>query len=114
MGDNILQINVEVEENTTIVVPSGDIDLSKSGELRAVLQQILIEAPSKIIVDLEAVSYMDSSGVATLIEAFQLSKRAENDFVLCCLSDGVKSIIELARLDQIFSIHPTRDNALES
>ena len=114
MGENNLQINVEIDESYTIVVPNGDIDLSKSGDLRVVFQQILMDSPSKIVVDLEAVSYMDSSGVATLIEALQLSKRAENEFVLCCLSDGVRSIIELARLDQIFSIHQTRDEAIES
>ena len=114
MGENKLQINVEINESHTIVVPTGHIDLSKSSDLRVIFQKILHDAPPKIIVDLEAVSYMDSSGVATLIEALQLSKRAENEFVLCCLSDGVKSIIELARLDQIFSIHRTRDEALES
>jgi anti-sigma B factor antagonist len=111
---NKLQIHVEINKSHTLVVPIGDINLTKSSELRVVFQNILLDAPSKIVVDLESVSYMDSSGVATLIEALQLSKRAENDFVLCCLSDGVKSIIELARLDQIFSIHQTRDEALES
>lgn len=114
MVEHNLQINVEIDEYYTIVVPTGDIDLRKSGDLRGIFQKILMDVPAKIVVDLEAVSYMDSSGVATLIEALQLSKRVETEFALCCLSDGVKSIIELARLDQIFSIHLTRDEAIAS
>lgn len=114
MSEKNLQIDLEINEHYTLVVPTGDIDLSKSGDLRGVFQHILQDVPAKIIVDLEAVSYMDSSGVATLIEALQLSKRAEKEFAICCLSDGVKSIIELARLDQIFTIYLTRDEAIGS
>jgi anti-sigma B factor antagonist len=114
MSENNLQINVKTNESYTLVVPSGDIDLSKSSDLRTVFQQIFQVSPAKIVVDLHAVSYMDSSGVATLIEALQLSNRAENKFAICCLTDGVKSIIELARLDKIFPIYLTREDAIES
>ncbi len=112
MAKSTLLINVEKHDTYTLVAPIGDIDLSKSSELRTIFQQILSDTPPKIVVDLAAVSYMDSSGVATLIEALQLTKRAENEFALCCLSSGVKSIIELARLDQIFDIHQTREGAI--
>ena len=112
MAEKNLLIQVETHDKYTLVMPVGDIDLSKSSELRGVFQQILTNTPPKIVVDLDAVSYMDSSGVATLIEALQLSKRADNEFALCCLSSGVRSIIELARLDLIFDIHQTREEAI--
>ena len=112
MDNPSLQIDIETVGTTKIIIPLGDIDLSKSTELRSVLRPILNEIPSKVIVDLSHVPYMDSSGVATLIEGLQLSKQSNIEFVLCDLTEGVQSIIELARLDQIFVILDSREQAL--
>jgi anti-sigma B factor antagonist len=107
-----LRLNVETVGNFTVVTPDGDIDLSKSTELRKSLQPILQEQPARLVIDLHAVQYMDSSGLATLIEALQISRQHGKEFVLCDLSDGVQSIIALSRLDQIFKITSTKDEAL--
>jgi len=107
-----LQLNIETIGNTTVVTPDGDIDLSKSTELRSSLQPILQEQPTRLVIDLHAVPYMDSSGLATLIEALQISRQHGKEFILCHLSEGVQSIIALSRLDQIFKITSTREEAL--
>ncbi len=112
MSNQTLQIDVETLGETTLVTPLGDIDLSKSTELRAFLQPILSEQPDKIIIDLHAVPYMDSSGLATLIEALQISRQHDKAFLLCNLSEGVQSIITLSRLDQIFQITDSKEEAL--
>ncbi|HIB49677.1 MAG TPA: anti-sigma factor antagonist [Phycisphaerales bacterium] len=112
MDNASLQIDIETAGTVTVIIPLGDIDLSKSSDLRNALQPVLKENPSKIIVDLSQVPYMDSSGVATLIEGLQLSQQSNIEFVLCALTEGVQSIIELARLDQIFIILDSREQAL--
>ncbi|MGY8753840.1 MAG: STAS domain-containing protein [Phycisphaerales bacterium] len=112
MSDTSLQINIETIGETIVVTPNGDIDLSKSTELRAKLQPLLSQQPEKLIVDLNAVPYMDSSGLATLIEALQITRQQGKTFVLCDLSEGVQSIIALSRLDAIFDIVSSRDEAL--
>jgi len=112
MDNASLQIDIETTGTVTVIIPLGDIDLSKSSDLRNALQLVLKENPSKIIVDLSQVPYMDSSGVATLIEGLQLSQQSNIEFVLCALTEGVQSIIELARLDQIFIILDSREQAL--
>ena len=112
MDNASLQIDIESTGTVTVIIPLGDIDLSKSSDLRNALQLVLKENPSKIIVDLSQVPYMDSSGVATLIEGLQLSQQSNIEFVLCALTEGVQSIIELARLDQIFIILDSREQAL--
>lgn len=114
MVESNFHIEVESHDSATVVIPIGDVDLSRSSDLRLALKPLINASTKKIIVDLASVSYMDSSGVATLIEALQLSKRADINFMLCCLTDGVRSIIELARLDQIFAIYATREDSLES
>jgi len=112
MDNSSLQIDIESAHNATIIVPLGDIDLSKSADLRSALRPIIEAKPSTIIIDLAHVPYMDSSGIATLIEGLQLSKRSQVEFVLCALQEGVRSIIELARLDQIFTILDSREDHL--
>ncbi len=112
MDNSALQIEFETCGTSTVVTIIGDIDLSKSQELRSAIRPILDSKPNKIVIDLEQVTYMDSSAIATLIEGLQLSKQSNIEFVLCSLTEGVRSIIELARLDQIFTIYESREQTL--
>ena len=107
-----MNITIEIVQNSTIVSPEGDIDTLQSTKLREVLKPILSSDTNKLIVDLSAVKYMDLSGIATLIEALQICKQADKSFGICGLNEGVRSIIELARLDTIFVISPSREEAL--
>ena len=56
---------------------------------------------------------MDSSGVATLVEAMQLSRKQNASLVLFSMQDKVRSIFEIARLDRVFTIVPLEDDALQ-
>ena len=84
----------------------------ESTRLREALKPILASEIHRLVVDLSGVKYMDSSGIATLIEALQICKQKSKQFVICGLQDGVRSIIELARLDTIFVIKTNREEAL--
>jgi len=83
---------------------SGDIDLSRSPELRTGLIQLVDEKHDRIIIDMAGVPYMDSSGVATLVEALQRQRKSGGKMILCGLQTKVKSIFEIARLDMVFTI----------
>ena len=106
-----MNIDIEIVDNTTVVTPRCDIDMLHSSKLRAVLKPLLKDSTLRVIVDLSEVIYMDSSGIATLIEALQICKQKEIQFVICNLGEGVRSIIELARLDTIFMITSSREEA---
>ena len=82
----------------------GDIDYSRAPELRQALLAQLDSKPARLIVDLSNVPYMDSSGVATLVEAFQVQRERGGQLVLCALQPKVKGIFEIARLDTVFQI----------
>ncbi len=66
------------------------------------------------VVDLSQVPYMDSSGVATLVEAMQIARKGGSNMVLAALTDKVRSIFEIARLDTVFKISATVDAAIGS
>lgn len=108
----MLEVHTEEVSGVTVVRPEGEIDLGTAPELRNSLTTALRPKPDKLIVDLADVPYMDSSGVATLVEAMQLARRHGGSLVLCCMQDKVRSIFEIARLDMVFTIVQTRDEAL--
>ena len=86
------------------LAPSGDVDLSVARALQMEIRAAMDAKPSRMIVDLTNVPYMDSSGVATLVEAMQIARKQETKLILCCMQDKVRSIFEIARLDRVFTI----------
>lgn len=110
--DSGIKVLSEVKDGAVILSPEGDVDLSRSPVLRNSLKQALTAKPKRLVVDLGLVDYMDSSGVATLVEALQISRKANTRMVLCGMKDRVRSIFEIARLDTVFTIAGSRDAAM--
>lgn len=100
----MLDVNIQTSSGVVVVTPSGDVDLSCSRELQSHLKRALEGKPKTLVVDLGKVPYMDSSGVATLVEAMQIARKQSTRLVLCSLQDKVRSIFEIARLDRVFTI----------
>ena len=99
--------------STEYVLPlEGEIDLHVSPRIAASLASIIEEKPKQLVVDLSRVSYIDSSGLAVLIEAMQNVAQYNGTFALAGLQESVRPIFEIARLDQVFRIFPDVDSAL--
>ncbi len=99
-----LQVTIEIKGTVVVVGPTGDVDLNCSREFQTHLKKVLEQKPQRMIVDLAKVPYMDSSGVATLVEAMQIARKSGTRLVLCGMQDKVRSIFEIARLDRVFTI----------
>ena len=102
----------ETFESGVLVHLQGEIEFSKAPALRnnliALLKQ---EKPKQLIIDLSMVPYMDSSGIATIVEVLQWQRREGNTLVLIGLQDKVHSMLEITRLDQLFTIADDLDAA---
>jgi anti-sigma B factor antagonist len=90
----------------------GEIDLHVSPRISASLGAMIEQKPPRLVVDLSKVSYIDSSGLAVLIEGMQNVEAYGGKFILAGIQDNVKPIFEIARLDQVFIIFPHVDAAL--
>ena len=90
----------------------GEIDLHVSPRVAASLAALIEQKPRRLVVDLSAVSYIDSSGLAVLIEGMQNVEAYGGKLVLAGLQEKVRPIFEMARLDQVFIIFPHVDAAL--
>jgi anti-sigma B factor antagonist len=101
-----------IEEGKAIVVAlEGDVDLSSSPDARKVLLES-VRKGRPVIVDMAGVSYIDSSGVASLVEALQGARKAGSEFSLAAVSEPALRVLRLARLDTVFTIHESREAAL--
>ncbi len=107
-----LRIDVEQHDGVAIVTPRGDIDMATSPVLRAELKRLIADAARRVVVDLAHVPYMDSSGVATLVEAMKALRQNAGSLALCNMNPRVRAIFEIARLDQYFTICDSLDEAL--
>ncbi|MGC3991809.1 MAG: STAS domain-containing protein [Chthoniobacteraceae bacterium] len=90
---------------------AGEIDLNESPRVREALSTQLEQKPATLFVDLTEVSYMDSSGLAVLIEALQKAQSFSGKLAIYGLQPNVKTIFEIARLDQIFTLYADRTAA---
>ncbi|NVJ58783.1 MAG: STAS domain-containing protein [Gammaproteobacteria bacterium] len=95
--------SIASKDNKIFVHLNGEIDLERSPEARKVLLECL-ENTQHLVVDLAEVDYIDSSGVASLVEALQTSRKKNIEFALTNLSDPAMKVLKLARLDKVFKI----------
>lgn len=98
-----LQVAQKTQDGTCIVTANGEIDLGSSPKLRQALLAA-IDDYDTVQVELRDIGYMDSSGVATLVEALKASRSKSAQFELVSPSVSVLKVLQLARLDALFSI----------
>jgi len=99
-----LQMKFELREDSVILSPEGEVGYHEAPALRTALREALDRKPGRLIVNLAGVGYMATPGLATLIEALQISKRTQIPLVLCGLTDRARGIFEIARLQTVFKI----------
>lgn len=105
-----MTVKVIQRDGVSIFLVNGEINISTSPELRKFFES---QPSKKVVVDLEKVSYVDSSGLATLVEILKKTKIQGGSLGLSGLSEKVRSLFEITKLDKLFSIFPTQDSAVE-
>lgn len=101
------------EQGYHIVRLIGEIDLETSPLARKILLDT-VEKSEKFLIDMKSVTYIDSSGIATLVEAFQRAKKKGGQVTFVCLNPAVIRVLALARLDTVFTIHTDVESAIHA
>lgn len=109
-----MEITEKSEREVAILVIKGEIDLHVSPSLRTTLKAKAQAKTPRLLLDFAAVGYIDSSGLATLIEYYQSARAFQGKLALCSLSPSVRSSFDLVRLTEVFSIFPTEAAALQA
>ena len=110
-----MQISVRRIDKTAILELTGSIDLSSSPAVRKILLNELRESRTpRVILNLEKVKYIDSSGVASLVEGLRASRDIGSRLLLFGLSPIVREVLQLSRLLKIFEIYENEQQALSA
>jgi len=108
-----VEISARHLENTTIFDVVGDIDLANSPAVRkALLTELREKKIPCVMMNLSSVKYIDSSGIASLVEGLKASRDLQARFVLYGLSKSAKEVLQLSRLIKLFEIYDNEEQAL--
>ena len=112
-GANPVVPSIRRAGDAVVASLAGDIDLHNSPQVRTALLKSLDEnKPSKLVLNLGQVPYMDSSAIAVLVEALQKMRKTGGKVFLTNLQPRVKGLLEIARLDSIFGVVASEEEAL--
>jgi anti-sigma B factor antagonist len=99
-------------DQDVIIELAGEIDMKCSARIKDKFKEIFQQKPHSVIVDMTEVNFMDSSGLAVLVVALKQARINNSALKLAGLTKDVLSILEICRLETIFRIFDTTDEAL--
>ena len=108
-----MKYNTRDGNDYIILELDGEVDLSCSPDARKQILDCLGKA-RHLLVDLSKVTYIDSSGVASLVEGYQTAKKKSLKFGLISVSEPAMNVLQLARLDKVFPIHGSLEERLQA
>jgi len=109
-----LRVTTRREGDAMVLSAQGEVTVFSSPTLREAIRQIAAEKPPRLIFDLADTSYIDSSGVATLVEALQVVNRYRGKLVLAGMNPRVRGVFEIARLHTVFLVASNVQEALKA
>jgi anti-sigma B factor antagonist len=105
-------IENEIDETTSVVAVSGELDLTTAPRLKWMLHDLLHAGRSRQVVDLTETTFMDSTALGVLV-GVNRSLSEDMTLVIVCSRPNVLRIFELSGMDGVFTIVPTLDDALQ-
>ena len=100
-----LDIQIDNHDNARKrIVIQGEVNIHTAPQLREAFLPLFATNPASITVDLSNVPFMDSSGIATLVEGLQWSRKSGGEFILSGMTEAVRDLFGLAKLDTVFTI----------
>ncbi len=112
-----MRIDVMNDNGATVVRPAGErLDIEVAADFRAMLLSLIEQGHRRLVIDLQDVSFIDSSGLGALVSALKTLKRSDNggDVRLARLQAPVVSLLEIIRLNRVFTTYPSVDQAVQS
>jgi anti-sigma B factor antagonist len=107
-----MQINMQDMNGVTIVRMNGDIDINSAPDVKKSFDTTVREKKDKVVINLKEVGYVDSSGLATLVEILKNLRSYGGKLKLSNLSAKVKGLFEITKLDKLFDIEAEEEDAV--
>lgn len=101
-----------VDDHTTVLVVEGDLDIFTAPELRARVNATIDAGCSHLVIDLASASALDSAALGVLLGALKRLRVRDGDMVVVCDSPTIVQMLEITGLDEVFTVVPSRGDAL--
>ncbi|MCU0568150.1 MAG: STAS domain-containing protein [Oculatellaceae cyanobacterium Prado106] len=98
-----------MNSNIKVIQPAGVLDGTQTHQFRGELDDIVNTGARVILIDLQNVTFMDSSGLAALVTAFKTVRSAGGKLCVCSVNQQVRMLFELTSMDRLFEIFADRD-----
>ncbi|MFC1804696.1 STAS domain-containing protein [Candidatus Omnitrophota bacterium] len=108
-----MQIKECNERGIVILEITGEVNIDTIAELKKIFDKLLEGKPAAVLLNLKGLDYIDSSGLACLIEFTRALKGKRREVLLCELSSKIRSIFAITKLDKVFKLFDTQAEALE-
>lgn len=112
-----MQIDVANDNGTTIIRPIGDrLDIEVAAQFRATLLSLIEQGNRRLVIDLHNINFIDSSGLGALVSALKTLKRTDGagDVRLSRVQPPVSALLEIIRLNRVFTTYPSVEDAVRS
>jgi len=96
----------------TVVAPTGRLDVAGAPALRDAIGDAVRNGPSKVVIDMEGVSFVDSTGLGSVIAALKQIRSSQGELRLAAPNQQVRVVLELTTLDRVFPYYATVEEAL--
>jgi anti-sigma B factor antagonist len=113
-GDFWLEAQPAGREDVTLLVATGDVDMTASREFGRRLEAAIGSSPGDIVLDILGIVYLDSTALRALLGARKMAEERASRLVLVCARRPVLHVLEVTGLTRLFEIHPDRDAAIEA
>lgn len=113
MAQQKVEIEIEEKGDYRVLRPSGDLDVYTVGSLRDALARTVEEQSLQIVVDLDGVPFMDSSGLGALMGGVRRLREAGGDLAIACTREQHLKLFTITGFGEGVSIAPTSEEAAE-
>jgi anti-sigma B factor antagonist len=113
MPDNMeLGLDVEEKNGTTVLAVRGEVDVYTAPRLREKLVELVSQGKYKIVVNLEGVDFLDSTGLGVLVGGLKRLRSHDGDLTLVCTQPRILKVFEITGLTKVFAIFSSVDDAV--
>ncbi|MET8039537.1 STAS domain-containing protein [Micromonospora sp. NPDC005215] len=109
-----LSLATRTEGEYTVLEVGGEVDVYTAPRLRERLLELIDGGARHVVVDLDRVDFLDSTGLGVLVGALKRLRAASGSFALVCDKEPLLKIFRITALDQVFPLHPTVDAAVSA
>lgn len=111
---NDLEIKINHKEKISIVELFGNLNARNANQFKNSITNLADDKSIFLVIDMEGVDFVDSTGLGSLVAALRIVREKNGDIKVCNLKDNVRSVFELIRLNKLFDIFDSRNEAIDS